>query len=171
MALSRDQECARGRRLIGAFLDVIDERPVDVVYIDKSGLDDNWNYILQETKRHWYNALVVFIVADDNNENIVSMLENGAYDVLSSLSAGKMKSHLIRISRVISERSALDELTRDKLFGDYIAENSRSMLSIINRDYRYEKVNTKFCAAHNIEEGAIVGKSLSEVWGNDTFID
>lgn len=43
------------------------------------------------------------------------------------------------------------------------------MISIINRNYVYEKVNTTFCIAHQIDNESIVGKSLGEVWGNDTF--
>ncbi|MBA4321549.1 MAG: hypothetical protein C0408_01905 [Odoribacter sp.] len=57
----------------------------------------------------------------------------------------------------------------EKSFGDHMADNSRSMLSIINRDYVYEKVNTTFCNAHSIALESIVGKSLCEIWGRETF--
>jgi signal transduction histidine kinase/CheY-like chemotaxis protein len=43
------------------------------------------------------------------------------------------------------------------------------MISVINRDYKYEKVNTTFCNNHLKENDSIVGKSLSDVWGYDTF--
>ncbi len=154
-----------------AFLETVNERQNDVVYIDKSGKDDNWKIILKAILRYWPNALVIFIVSDDSSEDSVSILENGAFDIISSFSANKIKSQLVMISRAVNERFALTELARDKVFNDYIAENSRSMLSIINRDYRYEKVNAKFCSAHNIEAQEIVGKTLSEVWGDDTFIE
>jgi signal transduction histidine kinase/CheY-like chemotaxis protein len=57
----------------------------------------------------------------------------------------------------------------EKSFGDHIADHSRSMLSIINRDYIYERVNATFCNAHSIEIESIIGKSLPEIWGRETF--
>lgn len=57
----------------------------------------------------------------------------------------------------------------EKEFNDHIANSSRSMLSIINRDYVYIKVNTTFCSAQNVPVENLIGKSLSEVWGQDTF--
>ncbi len=60
-------------------------------------------------------------------------------------------------------------LKKEKVISDQIINNSRSMISIINRDYIYEKVNTAFCEAHKTVIDAIVGKSLSDVWGNGTF--
>ena len=43
------------------------------------------------------------------------------------------------------------------------------MISIINRHYQYEKVNTTFCKAHQVDIDSIVGKSLGDVWGHETF--
>ena len=43
------------------------------------------------------------------------------------------------------------------------------MISIINREYIYEKVNSTFCKAHKIVNDTIVGKSLSDVWGDEIF--
>jgi signal transduction histidine kinase len=43
------------------------------------------------------------------------------------------------------------------------------MISIINREYIYEKVNSAFCNAHQVEMESVVGKSLGDVWGEDTF--
>ncbi len=60
-------------------------------------------------------------------------------------------------------------LAREKYFSDHIVNNSRSMISIINRNYVYEKVNTAFCDAHKGIAESIVGKSLGDVWGHDTF--
>jgi len=60
-------------------------------------------------------------------------------------------------------------LVKEKHFSDHILNNSRSMISIINREYVYEKVNAAFCDSQKGMEQSIVGKSLSDVWGNDTF--
>lgn len=60
-------------------------------------------------------------------------------------------------------------LAREKYFSDHIINNSRSMISIINRNYVYEKVNSAFCKAHKGVEGSIIGRSLADVWGHDAF--
>jgi len=67
------------------------------------------------------------------------------------------------------DKSYLRLLERDKDFSDHIFNNSRSMISIINRNYIYEKVNSTFCNAHQLTADSVVGKSLEDVWGNETF--
>lgn len=52
---------------------------------------------------------------------------------------------------------------------DHIINFSRSMISIINRSYVYEKVNSAFCNAHGVVPEKVVGKSLGEVWGDSIF--
>jgi PAS domain S-box-containing protein len=65
----------------------------------------------------------------------------------------------------------LEFLKKEKLVSDHILDNSRSMISVINRNYIYEKVNATFCKAHLGMEDSIVGKTLADVWGHDTFRD
>jgi two-component system, cell cycle sensor histidine kinase and response regulator CckA len=63
----------------------------------------------------------------------------------------------------------LKYLSKEKDISDQIINHSRSMITIINRDYIYEKVNSTFCNAHQVVIDAILGKSLEDVWGPDTF--
>jgi signal transduction histidine kinase len=56
----------------------------------------------------------------------------------------------------------------DDLFRQ-VTDRSRSMISIINRDYKYEKVNATFCNEHQVTSDAMVGRSLADVWGEETF--
>ena len=63
----------------------------------------------------------------------------------------------------------LKYLTKEKDISDQIINHSRSMITIINRDYVYEKVNSTFCNAHKVVIDTILGKSLQDVWGPDTF--
>ncbi len=64
----------------------------------------------------------------------------------------------------------LNFLKREKYFSDHIIDHSRSMISIINRDYVYEKVNSSFCNAHKEVTDSIVGKTLGDVWGHEIFV-
>lgn len=60
-------------------------------------------------------------------------------------------------------------LENEKKISDQIIDYSRSMITIINRKYSYEKANTTFCKAHRLLSDSIVGRSLSDIWGDDTF--
>jgi PAS domain S-box len=71
--------------------------------------------------------------------------------------------------KITDIKSSLDFLTREKFYFDHILNSSRSMISVINRDYVYVKVNTAFCNAHRGVADSIIGKSLEEVWGQETF--
>jgi signal transduction histidine kinase len=63
----------------------------------------------------------------------------------------------------------LKSVSVEKDIFDQIINHSRSMISVINREYVYEKVNSTFCKEHQILTNSIVGKSLSDVWGDDIF--
>jgi PAS domain S-box-containing protein len=63
----------------------------------------------------------------------------------------------------------LEFLSKEKEISDQIINHSRSMITIINREYIYEKVNSTFCDAHQVVLDTILGKSMGDVWGHDTF--
>ncbi|HOW41508.1 MAG TPA: ATP-binding protein [Bacteroidales bacterium] len=62
-------------------------------------------------------------------------------------------------------------LSEENRISESVFNNSRLMISVINRDYVYEKVNFAFCNAHNIIGSDIVGKTLSDLWGIQTFCE
>ncbi|MGC1392351.1 MAG: ATP-binding protein [Bacteroidales bacterium] len=74
-----------------------------------------------------------------------------------------------RKPEISDDNNYLKFLTREKDISDQIINHSRSMITIINRDYVYEKVNSTFCNAHQVVLDAVLGKSLGDVWGHDTF--
>jgi len=72
-------------------------------------------------------------------------------------------------NKTIVDEDYLRFLTKEKVISDLVINNSRSMISIINRDYIYEKVNTTFCIAHQAVIDSIIGKTPGDVWGQDIF--
>jgi signal transduction histidine kinase len=60
-------------------------------------------------------------------------------------------------------------LTKEKDISDQIINHSRSMITIINRDYVYEKANSTFCQTHQVVLDTILGKSLEDFWGHEIF--
>jgi signal transduction histidine kinase len=77
-------------------------------------------------------------------------------------------NHLAKIS---DDKDSPEPGVTVKDFSDQIINNSRSMISVINREYVYEKVNSTFCNAHQVAIDAIVGKSLKDIWGDDIFLN
>jgi PAS domain S-box-containing protein len=71
--------------------------------------------------------------------------------------------------KITADKEHLGSMQRDRDFSEHIINNSRSMISIINRKYIYEKVNATFCNAHQLICDSIVGKSLGDVWGEEIF--
>ena len=58
---------------------------------------------------------------------------------------------------------------KERFFNELIINNSRSMVSIINREYIYEKVNKPFRDAHKGIIKKFAGRSLIDVWGKEVF--
>lgn len=54
---------------------------------------------------------------------------------------------------------------------DFIINTSKSFFSLIDKNYTYEAINKAFCQAHNLLKEEIIGKSLSEIWGERSFRD
>jgi signal transduction histidine kinase len=76
---------------------------------------------------------------------------------------------LKRKPEISADNDYLKYLSKEKDISDQIINHSRSMITIINREYVYEKVNSTFCNAHQVVIDTILGKSLGDVWGQDTF--
>ncbi len=71
----------------------------------------------------------------------------------------------------ISGKEYMKSISLERDISESIINHSRSMISVINRNYIYEKVNLAFCNAHNYSVDQILGKSLSDIWGTKTFCD
>jgi signal transduction histidine kinase len=75
----------------------------------------------------------------------------------------------LKIDVPISDQADYPDNSSKRNFSDQIINNSRSMISIINRDYVYEKVNSTFCNAHNELIDNLLGMSVDEIWGKQVF--
>jgi len=52
---------------------------------------------------------------------------------------------------------------------EFIANASKDLMTIVNTLYVYEAVNRAYCEAYNKSRDKIVGNTLEEVWGRETF--
>ncbi|MBF0396579.1 MAG: PAS domain-containing sensor histidine kinase [Desulfobacterales bacterium] len=46
---------------------------------------------------------------------------------------------------------------------------SKDYITLINRDYVYETANDTYCMAHGKSRKEIVGKTIADIWGQETF--
>ena len=152
-----------------SFLETDDILKTDIIISDRTGELSDWRSFLRKTGEKNSDAQLIFITEDGQKDLTVEMIKENVYDILTPSSFGRIQPLLHQIVRDSDDRANLRYLSKEKDFNDYIANNSRSMLSIINKDYVYVKVNSTFCNAHNVEIESIIGKSLPEIWGQDTF--
>ena len=112
-----------------------------------------------------------FIIVSGNigEELAIETLKRGATDYV-------LKNHFARlipsIQRALEEKSEKEQRrTAEEIKSryDFIVNSSRNFLSLVNRDYAYEAINNAFCSAHNLVREEIIGKKLSEIWGEENF--
>ena len=152
-----------------SFLADLPERKADVILSDQRNNSRGWEIFLEELHNQDNDLFTVFYVEDCGTRKIVDMIKAGVYDFITPGSVNRILPMLQKLLKEVDDKANIKYLSTEKNFGDHIANNSRSMLSIINRDYVYEKVNATFCSAHTIKTDGIVGKSLEEIWGKETF--
>jgi|WetSurMetagenome_2_1015567.scaffolds.fasta_scaffold00836_12 PAS domain S-box-containing protein len=128
-----------------------------------------WQEVLARIKDYDENLYTIIIVSENERETIGRILEAGAYDVITKGSLSMIGRSVIRLIPFLDDRKKLKELSHEKYLADHIVNNSRSMISIINRSYCYEKVNKTFCLNHNSPDGNFVGMTLEDVWGRENF--
>ncbi len=53
---------------------------------------------------------------------------------------------------------------------EFIVNNSKEFMTLMNRDYVYEAVNESYCRAHGMDRNDIVGKTVAQVWGENVYL-
>ncbi|RME98914.1 MAG: PAS domain S-box protein [Chloroflexi bacterium] len=69
--------------------------------------------------------------------------------------------------RNITHRKTLEERWRRY---EFIVNNSKEFMTLINHNYVYDAVNDSYCTAHGMHQDDIVGKSVAEVWGEEVYL-
>jgi PAS domain S-box-containing protein/putative nucleotidyltransferase with HDIG domain len=54
---------------------------------------------------------------------------------------------------------------------EFIVNTSRSLMTLISKDYVYEVVNDAYCRAHGMKREDLINRTVSNVWGGDVFGD
>lgn len=73
---------------------------------------------------------------------------------------------LMSIMRDITERKKAEEASRKF---EFIANASKDLMTLVDRDYVYEAVNKAYCEAYQKPQEQLLGKTVEAVWGMETF--
>ncbi|KAF0142151.1 MAG: PAS/PAC sensor signal transduction histidine kinase [Stygiobacter sp.] len=96
--------------------------------------------------------------------------KNGDWKILESVGKNLLNnpdiSGIIVNSRDQTDRRHIEEIRRKY---EFIANASKELMCLINRNYQYEAVNEEYCSALSKERSEILGKSISQIFGEDTF--
>jgi signal transduction histidine kinase len=108
-----------------------------------------------------------------SSDGSVSGVPPGLSVILYTATADQLMTLLPGILPALASKAEInkrdDRAALERQLSDHVLNNSRSMLSVINRNYIYERVNEKFCSQQGRSCAHFTGKSLGEIWGEETF--
>lgn len=154
---------------LNALISSIDKDSDELLIVDCTGHGLKWKETLKKLELSGRKLYIILIISEKANTLIEEMLHSGAYDVIADSSLSVLGHSINHLLPFLDDRRKLKRLSREKKLADNIVDNSRSMITIINRDYKYEKVNKTFSMNHNRDAEKIVGLSLEDVWGKEIF--
>lgn len=59
----------------------------------------------------------------------------------------------------------------EKIVFGSLFDSSSSMITIIDNNYTYVKVNSTFCKAHKLDCDSVIGKHVGHIWGESVFLN
>jgi PAS domain S-box-containing protein len=72
----------------------------------------------------------------------------------------------LMLLRDVTQSKALERMWRRY---EFIANTSQELLTLVDRDYRFQAVNDAYCAVHSKPRDAIIGKTIAKIWGQEPF--
>ena len=102
-------------------------------------------------------------------ELAIEALKSGATDYVLKQRLSRLVPSISRALLEANERTTRLRAENERSKYDFIVNASKSMFTLVDRNYTYEAVNDAFCKAHNLIRDEVLGKTLIEVWGEDSF--
>ncbi len=70
------------------------------------------------------------------------------------------------ILRDITDRKRVEDALRKY---EFIANTTGSLMTLVDREYRYVAANNAYCVAQGKDRSELIGRTMSELWGEELF--
>ena len=151
------------------FITALKEEDLDIILADFSLPSFDGLEALDISKQLIQDIPFIIISGVMGEELAIEALKSGATDYVLKQRLSRLVPSISRALLEAHERSTRLKAESERQKYDFIVNASKSMFTLVDRNYTYEAVNDAFCKAHNLIRDEIIGKTLTEVWGEDDF--
>ncbi len=151
------------------FIKALKEEQLDIILADFSLPSFDGLEALDITQQLISDIPFIIISGVMGEELAIEALKSGATDYVLKQRLTRLVPSISRALLEANERSTRLRAESERQKYDFIVNASKSMFTLVDRNYKYEAVNDAFCKAHNLVRDQIIGKTLTEVWGEENF--
>jgi PAS domain S-box-containing protein len=151
------------------FIAALKEEELDIILADFSLPSFDGLEALDITQQLISDIPFIIISGVMGEELAIEALKSGATDYVLKQRLSRLVPSISRALLEANERTTRLKAESERQKYDFIVNASKSMFTLVDRNYTYEAVNDAFCKAHNLVRNEIIGRTLAEVWGEDSF--
>ena len=151
------------------FINALKEEELDIILADFSLPSFDGLEALDITQQLISDIPFIIISGVMGEELAIEALKSGATDYVLKQRLSRLVPSISRALLEANERTTRLKAESERQKYDFIVNASKSMFTLVDRDYTYEAVNDAFCKAHNLIRDEVLGKTLTEVWGEESF--
>jgi PAS domain S-box-containing protein len=151
------------------FTEALNSFAPDIILADFSLPSFDGLEALELVRSHQQDIPFIFISGVMGEELAIEVLKSGATDYILKQKMGRLVPIVRRALLETKEKAKRIHAEKLKNKYDFIVNASRSMFTLVDKDYTYEAVNDAFCKAHNLIREEIIGRSLEDLWGPEVF--
>lgn len=151
------------------FITALKEEDLHVILADFSLPSFDGLEALDITQQLISDIPFIIISGVMGEELAIEALKSGATDYVLKQRLSRLVPSISRALLEANERATRQKAESERQKYDFIVNASKSMFTLVDRNYTYEAVNDAFCKAHNLIREEVIGKTLTEVWGEESF--
>jgi len=151
------------------YINALQNNELDIILADFSLPSLDGLEALDLTQQMLPDIPFIIISGVMGEELAIEALKSGATDYVLKQRLGRLIPSIRRAMLESNERRERKMVENEKQKYDFIVNASKSMFTLIDRSFKYEAINDAFCRAHDLVRDEIIGKTLVELWGEESF--